>query len=64
MNAFRQVIRAGSKVVFGIAVLVFLRTSFTKTGSGLTVGSLLVGVACVVFYMWAKPDNDGSENSN
>ena len=62
MKAFKQVIRAVSKVVGGIAALVFFRAPFTNMGLALTAGSVVVGIACFAAYMWAEPDTD--ENSN
>ena len=63
MKAFKQVIRAVSKVIGGIAALVFFRALFTNTGLALTAGSVVVGAACFAAYLWAEPD-DESENSN
>lgn len=64
MKAFKQVIRTLSKVMGGIAALVFFRAPFTNTGLALTAGSAAVGAACFAAYMWAEPDDDDSENSN
>jgi hypothetical protein len=64
MKALKQVIRAVSKVIGGIAALVFFGAPFTNTGLALTAGSVVVGAACIAAYMWAEPDDDDSENSN
>jgi len=64
MKTFKQLVRASSKIVGGIAVLVFFRAPFTNTGLALTVGSVVVGLACLAAYTWSEPDDDVSENSN
>jgi hypothetical protein len=64
MKAFKQLVRAASKIVGGIAVLVFFRAPFTNIGLALTVGSATVGLASLVAYSWSEPDGDEPENSN
>jgi len=62
MKGFKEFVRGATKVVGGIAGLVFLRAPFTNSGLALMVGSVAVGLACVGAYTWAEPDDD-SENT-
>ena len=59
MKAVKEVIRAASQLVGGIAALVFLRASlFTENGWLLTGASLIVAIVCVAGYTWSEPDED------
>jgi hypothetical protein len=65
MKDFKQLVRGATKVIAGIAGLVFLRAPFTNSGLELMVGSVAVGLACLGAYTWAEPDDeDESETSN
>ena len=63
MKAFKQFVRGATKVVGGIAGLVFLRAPFTNYGLALMVGSVAVGLACVGAYTWAEPDDDAADSA-
>ena len=64
MKAFKQLVRGATKVVGGIAGLVFLRAPFTNTGLTLMAGSVVAGLACFGAYRWSEPDADETETSN
>jgi hypothetical protein len=65
MKAVKELIRVLSKVVGGIAGLVFIRAPFTDTGWMLMAGSVVVGLICVAGYKWSEPDENplSSEDS-
>jgi hypothetical protein len=63
MRDFKQLVRGATKIMGGIAGLVFLRAPFTNAGMTLMGGSLVVGLACFGAYRWAETDH-GKENSN
>ncbi|MFL6439459.1 MAG: hypothetical protein ACJ71Q_17930 [Terriglobales bacterium] len=64
MKTFKLFVRGSTKVVGGIAVLVFVRAPFTNTGLGLMAGAIVVGLASGAGYLWAEPDDDEPENPN
>jgi hypothetical protein len=64
MKDFKQLVRGATKIVGGIAGLVFLRAPFTNSGLALMAGSAVVGLACFGAYMWAEPDDDEVGTSN
>jgi hypothetical protein len=64
MKDFRQLVRRATKLVGGIAGLVFLRAPFTNSGLTLMGGSLVVGLFCFGAYMWAGPNEGKEEISN
>jgi hypothetical protein len=62
MKAFKQFVRVATKIVGGIAGLVFLRAPFTNTGLALMAGSIVAGLACFGAYMWSEPDDEETSN--
>jgi hypothetical protein len=64
MKAFKQFVRGVTKVLGGIAGVVFIRAPFTNMGLTLMLGSIAVGAICLVAFMWSEPDDDGAEDSN
>lgn len=58
VKTFKTTIRALSKILGGIAGLVFLRAPFTNNGVALMVGSVVVGMVCIGAYTWSEPNDD------
>jgi hypothetical protein len=63
MKTFKQIVHALSKVVAGIAALIFFFAPFTNTGLTLMAVAIMVGLACLPVYTWSEPD-DEPENPN
>jgi hypothetical protein len=65
LKAVKKPVRILSKVVGGIAALVFFFAPFTYTGLALMGGSIVIGLICLAGYMWSEPDEAplSSENS-
>ena len=64
MKTFKQFVRQTSKVVGGLAGIVFIRAPFTDDGLALMAGSVVVGIACIGAYSWAESDDDDAQESN
>jgi hypothetical protein len=64
MRALKEVIRVISKVVGGIAVLVFFLAPLSDGGLIITAGSIIVGLICFLGYKWSESDDDPPSDSN
>lgn len=57
----KEAVRFVTKIVGGLAALIFLRGPFSDSGIMLMEISVLIGLACFGAYTWAEPDVDISD---
>jgi hypothetical protein len=58
MKTFKQIVHGLSKIVGGLAAVVFLFAPFTNTGLTLMAVSIVVGLVCLPVYTWSEPDDE------
>jgi len=59
MKTAKAVARVASQAVGAIAVLVFFGAPMSSGAAWwLMGGSIIVGIICLVAYMWSEPDED------